>query len=82
MSGPRQSCHPADISPMISLADALRQSLWARSLTPEQLRRVETTTIERRIGAGQYVCRKGERVEHWIGIVEGLVKMANLSASG
>ena len=67
---------------MISLADALRQSLWARSLTPGQLRRVETTTIERRIAAGQYVCRKGERVEHWIGIVEGLVKMANLSASG
>ena len=67
---------------MISLAEALRQSLWARSLTPDQLRRVETTTLERRVAAGQYVCRKGEAVDHWIGIVEGLVKMANLSAGG
>jgi CRP-like cAMP-binding protein len=67
---------------MISLADALRQSLWARSLTPQQLQRVEATTLERKVAAGQYVCRKGERVEHWIGIVDGLAKMANLSASG
>ena len=32
--------------------------------------------------AGHYVCRKGEPVSHWIGIVEGLVKMASLSRSG
>jgi CRP-like cAMP-binding protein len=82
MGGPRQSCHPPDISPVASLADALRQSLWARTLTPPQLQRVEATTLERKVAAGQYVCRKGERVEHWIGIVDGLAKMANLSASG
>ncbi len=39
-------------------------------------------SCERRFAAGQYVCRKGEPVEHWIGIVEGLVKMASLSPSG
>ncbi len=32
--------------------------------------------------AGGLVCRRGERVEHWIGIIEGLVKMANVSAEG
>jgi CRP-like cAMP-binding protein len=67
---------------MISLADMLRQSLWARSLAPEQLRRVEGAIVERRVAAGGYVCRKGDPVDHWIGIVEGLVKMTNLSASG
>jgi CRP-like cAMP-binding protein len=67
---------------MISLAAALGQTLWARSLTPAQRQKVEATTIERRISAGQYVCRKGEKVDHWIGIVEGLAKMANASASG
>ena len=60
----------------------LQQSLWARSLSPEQMQRVEATTVERRFAAGAYVCRKGEPVLHWIGIAEGLVKMAALSASG
>jgi CRP/FNR family cyclic AMP-dependent transcriptional regulator len=67
---------------MASLAAVLQQSLWARSLTPEQVQRVESTLVERRFAAGQYVCRKGEPVEHWIGITEGLVKMAALSPSG
>ena len=67
---------------MTSFAALLQQSLWARALTPGQLQRVETTLVERRFAAGQYVCRKGEPVEHWIGITEGLVKMAALSPSG
>jgi CRP/FNR family cyclic AMP-dependent transcriptional regulator len=65
-----------------ALADMLRESLWARSLTAAQMQRVETSMVERRVEAGGYVCRKGEPVEHWIGIVEGLVKMAGLSATG
>ena len=60
----------------------LRASLWSRSLTPEQLQRVENETIRRHCPAGSYVCRKGEAVEHWVGVVEGLVKMTNLSADG
>ncbi len=32
--------------------------------------------------AGGYVCRKGEAVEHWVGIVDGLVKMSSLSPTG
>jgi CRP/FNR family transcriptional regulator, cyclic AMP receptor protein len=67
---------------MTSLADMLRRSLWARSLSAAQMQQVESTITERRIAAGQYVCRKGEPVEHWIGIVDGLVKMASLAASG
>ena len=64
------------------LADMLRESLWARSLTAAQMRQVEMSIVERRVEAGGYVCRKGEPVEHWIGILDGLVKMAGLSATG
>ena len=63
-------------------ADFLRASLWARSLTPDEFRRVEASLVERRVAAGEYVCRKGEPVEHWIGILEGLVKMTSLAPSG
>jgi CRP/FNR family transcriptional regulator, cyclic AMP receptor protein len=64
------------------LADLLRDSRWARALAPAQLARVEASMIERQVPAGGYVCRKGEAVEHWIGILDGLVKMTGLSASG
>ena len=64
------------------MSDIVRGSLWARSLTADQMRGVEAALSERRVAAGEYVCRKGEPVEHWIGILEGLVKMASLSATG
>jgi CRP-like cAMP-binding protein len=67
---------------MTPVGAMLHQSLWARSLSPAQLQHVEATLVERRFAAGQYVCRKGEPVAHWIGIAEGLVKMAALSGSG
>ena len=64
------------------LADTLRETRWARSLTAAQLQRVESSMVERRVAAGEYVCRKGEPALHWIGILDGLVKMAGLSATG
>jgi CRP-like cAMP-binding protein len=62
--------------------DFARESPWAHSLTPPQMQLVETTLLERRVPAGGYVCRKGEAVEHWVGIVDGLVKMSSLSPTG
>ena len=60
----------------------LRASLWTRSLAPQQLARVEAETQVRTLPVGVPACRKGEPVEHWVGVVEGLVKMANVSADG
>lgn len=36
----------------------------------------------RTVPAGQYVCMKGDAVEHWLGVVDGLVKMASNWSSG
>jgi CRP/FNR family cyclic AMP-dependent transcriptional regulator len=60
----------------------LRASLWARSLTAAQLARVEAQTLVRDLPVGVPVCRKGEPVEHWIGLVDGLVKMTSVSPEG
>jgi len=67
---------------MTSLNAMLRASSWARSLSPAEFARVEAETVTRTCPAGSLVCRKGEPVEHWIGVVSGLVKMANVSAGG
>lgn len=65
-----------------NLKDMLRQAVWAGSLTPEQMTRVEADVVERFVPAGGYVCHKGEPVDHWIGVVEGLLKMSSVSPEG
>ncbi|MGH8808283.1 MAG: Crp/Fnr family transcriptional regulator [Noviherbaspirillum sp.] len=60
----------------------MRQAIWARQLTPEQMARVEADTIEQFVPKGGYVCRKGETIDAWIGVIEGLVKINNLSPEG
>jgi CRP/FNR family transcriptional regulator, cyclic AMP receptor protein len=67
---------------MLALVDAIRRSLWAKGLTPDQLARVERDTFERTIDAGDFVCRRGERPAHWLGVIDGLVKMSSDSFAG
>jgi len=67
---------------MRTLRDLLAVSRWAESLPDDLRARVESESFTRLCAAGALVCRKGERVEHWIGVVDGLVKMANVSAEG
>lgn len=64
------------------LRDVLRQTIWAKDLTPEQMARVEADTVEQCIAKGGYICRKGEMVDAWIGIIDGLAKINNLSPDG
>jgi CRP/FNR family transcriptional regulator, cyclic AMP receptor protein len=65
-----------------ALDDLLAISAWMQRLDPAQQQRVRAETIERRIPAGGFVCRKGEPVEHWIGVIDGLVKISSVSADG
>jgi CRP-like cAMP-binding protein len=67
---------------MSALPEMLRASLWARTLTADQLARVEASIVERTVAAGAHVCHKGDPVEHWIGILDGLLKMAIFSTDG
>lgn len=60
----------------------LDKTIWARALNAEQLARVESELVERDVPAGGFVCRKGEPVDHWIGVNEGLLKMSSVSPEG
>ena len=64
------------------LKEALRATVWAPTLNPEQMARVETDCFEHIVPKGGFVCRNGEAVEHWIGVIGGMVKMNNFSRSG
>ena len=60
----------------------LRRTIWGQALPPEDFARVREGTIERTVPGGGFVCRKGEPVDHWYGVIEGLAKMSSDWASG
>ena len=55
---------------------------FARELTSGQRQRVLAETAVRRVRKGGYVCRTGEPVTHWYGVLEGLVKLSSVSPEG
>lgn len=67
---------------MGSLSEVLRTASWAQALSEEEMTRAEAGTFERRVPAGALFCRKGEPVDCWIGVVEGLIKVSAISLSG
>jgi CRP/FNR family cyclic AMP-dependent transcriptional regulator len=67
---------------MASLFETLQRSTWGRLLAPAEFDRVANEAFERRVLAGAYVARMGEPVEHWTGVVEGLLKMSVTSPQG
>jgi CRP/FNR family cyclic AMP-dependent transcriptional regulator len=65
-----------------TLLEHLRSTIWARTLSAPEMVRVEAACFEQFVPKGGYVCRKGEALENWIGIIDGLVKINNFSPSG
>lgn len=61
---------------------ALRGSLWGRELSDAEFARVTAGVHVRRVPAGGMVCRKGDPVDAWIGVLDGLVKLSIISVSG
>ena len=62
--------------------DFLRGAAWARELEPEQLSRVVRETREQHFASGSIVCREGVPAEHWIGVIEGMVKVDTVARDG
>lgn len=67
---------------MQNAEELLRTSLWGRSLTEEEMRKALAGTCERTFAAGAFICMKGEQVDQWMGIVNGLGKMASHWTTG
>ena len=67
---------------MANLDEMLRSTRWASVLAPDQLARVLAETVEQSYPSGASVCRKGEPVDAWLGVLEGLVKINAVSPDG
>lgn len=67
---------------LATLDSLIRTSLWGRTLTEQELDRVIADSFERQIPAGGMVARMGQTVDHWIGVIDGLLKMSVTSPDG
>jgi CRP-like cAMP-binding protein len=65
-----------------SLDQLLDLTPWTGHLEAGQLERVRVELTEREVPAGGYVCRKGGSIEHWFGVIDGLVKISSGSPDG
>ncbi|MCH8503588.1 MAG: Crp/Fnr family transcriptional regulator [Ectothiorhodospiraceae bacterium] len=65
-----------------SLEDVLRDSLWARDLSPDAFENVRRHVGEKHVKPGEFVCHQGRSAVHWIGVIDGLVKLTALSPEG
>ena len=64
------------------LQDRFSKTMWASMLAPEHMHKVEKDIIVRFVPAGAYVCRKGDTVDFWMGVIEGFLKMSSVSPEG
>lgn len=65
-----------------SPSEAVRASRWARALEARHLELVLDEISEYGVRAGDYVCRRGQAVNAWLGVVSGLIKLGTVSPEG
>ena len=67
---------------MQTLHEMLRESLWAAALNEAELDAVARESHERHVPLGGHAMRCGDPAEHWIGVIDGLIKMSVTQADG
>ncbi len=67
---------------MNELEQIVFTSPWARGLSDDERLAVAAEMSCRSLPPGGFLCQKGEPVEHWIGVVDGLAKMSSVSSEG
>jgi CRP-like cAMP-binding protein len=67
---------------MNAKADIVSGAIWARELLDDEIERARRGTSEKAFAKGAYICHRGDRLDHWTGVIEGLVKVSAISRSG
>lgn len=60
----------------------LQNSTWMSVLNETEQQRVRSDIYVRTFEVDALVCHRGDQVEHWIGVIKGIVKINNVSSSG
>jgi CRP/FNR family cyclic AMP-dependent transcriptional regulator len=65
-----------------AIAELRKVAFWADALTEAEAARALKGISERRFAAGGYICHRGDKLDYWIGIISGLLKISAISADG
>lgn len=67
---------------MVETCGSWRDAHWARTLDAAQLERVAASLSFIDFPGGTVVCRKGDPVDAWVGVIDGLAKISSVSPEG
>lgn len=64
-------------------AERLREiAFWSAELTSEEIERARRGVTEKSFAKGAYICHKGDKLDPWIGVIAGLVRIGTVSQKG
>ena len=67
---------------MISADQLRRIAFWSHDLEEEEFERARKGIVEKSFTKGAYVVHRGDRVNSWTGVADGLVKVSTISRTG
>lgn len=67
---------------MITAGHLRRIAFWSRELGEEECEHARRGIVEKTYARGEYVCHRGDRLDAWTGVSDGLLKAATSSRSG
>jgi CRP-like cAMP-binding protein len=64
-------------------ADRLRQiAFWAEDLNETEIEHARRGMTEKDVAKGEYLCHRGDRLDVWVGMIGGIIKLGTVSSSG
>lgn len=67
---------------MITDEQLTKIAFWAVELSPDERARACKGITEKTITKGSYLCHRGDRVEYWMGLVSGLLRLGTITNMG
>jgi CRP/FNR family cyclic AMP-dependent transcriptional regulator len=55
---------------------------WSHDLSEDEAERARKGIVEKSYSAGSYICHRGDRLDSWTGVSQGLVKLGTVSKAG
>jgi CRP/FNR family cyclic AMP-dependent transcriptional regulator len=62
--------------------DLVQLAIWGGELTRDEVERASRGVADKTFAKGSYICHRGDRLDHWTGVIDGLVKVSAVSRSG
>jgi len=67
---------------VIAVETLLRIAHWSRDLSDDERARAARAVTEKTVQRGAYVCHLGDRLDCWVGNVDGLLKLSTVARNG